>query len=54
MLDEAEEIRFQAVSLDTLLQDIYGGRIQDAKTVAGILAYANRECRDLRSVEREC
>ena len=54
MLDEAEEIRFQAVGLDTLLQDIYGGRIQDAKTVAGILAYANRECRDLRSVEREC
>lgn len=42
MLDEAEEIRFQTADLDTLLQEIYGGRIQDAKTVAGILAYANR------------
>jgi ADP-ribose pyrophosphatase len=43
MLDEAEEIRFQAVDPEALLRDIYGGRIQDSKTVAGILAYVSRK-----------
>lgn len=42
-LDEAEEIRLRAVEPELLLQDIYSGRIQDSKTVAGILAYTNRK-----------
>lgn len=42
-LDEAEEIRLRAVEPEVLLQDIYSGRIQDSKTVAGILAYTNRK-----------
>ena len=42
-LDEAEEIRLRAVEPEVLLQDIYSGRIQDSKTVAGILAYTNQK-----------
>lgn len=42
-LDEAEEIRLRAIEPEVLLQDIYSGRIQDSKTVAGILAYTNRK-----------
>lgn len=42
-LDEAEEIRLHAVEPELLLQDIYSGRIQDSKTVAGILAYTNQK-----------
>ena len=42
-LDEAEEIRYEAVPLSTLLEKIYAGEIQDSKTVAGILAYAARK-----------
>ena len=41
-LDEAEEIRIEAFELDTLLEMIYSGQIQDAKTAAGILAYSTR------------
>lgn len=41
-LDEAEEIRIEAFGLDTLLEKIYSGQIQDAKTAAGILAYSTR------------
>ncbi len=41
-LDEAEEIRVAAYDLEELLTGIYAGEIQDSKTVAGILAYANR------------
>lgn len=41
-LDEAEEIRIEAFALDTLLEKIYSGQIQDAKTAAGILAYSTR------------
>ncbi len=41
-LDEAEEIRIEAFDLDTLLEKIYSGQIQDAKTAAGILAYSTR------------
>ncbi|MCC6093610.1 MAG: NUDIX hydrolase [Eubacterium sp.] len=38
-LDEAEEIRLEALSLTRLHEMIFRGEIQDAKTVAGILAY---------------
>ncbi len=38
-LDEAEEIELCAFSLDDLCSRIYAGEIQDAKTVAGIMAY---------------
>ena len=41
-LDEAEEIRIEAFDLDNLLEKIYNGQIQDAKTAAGILAYSTR------------
>lgn len=39
-LDEAEEIRLEARSLDELLHLISAGKLRDAKTAAGILAYA--------------
>ena len=39
-LDDAEDIRVEAFELDTLKQLIYEGTIQDAKTVAAIMAYA--------------
>jgi ADP-ribose pyrophosphatase len=41
-LDDAEDIRVEAFELDTLLDMIYKGVIQDAKTVAAILAYRCR------------
>lgn len=41
-LDPAEEISMKLWELDDILEEIYAGRIQDGKTVAGILAYANR------------
>ncbi len=40
-LDDAEDIRVEAWDLKDLCDLIYQGRIQDAKTVAAILAYAN-------------
>ncbi len=40
-LDEAEDIAVEAWDLDDLCEMIYQGRIQDAKTVAAILAYKN-------------
>lgn len=42
ILDEAEEIRIVPCRLEDLLDSIYQGRIQDAKTVAGIMAYNSR------------
>lgn len=39
-LDEDEDIEVEACSLEDLLQLIYSGKITDAKTSAGILAYA--------------
>ena len=42
-LDEAEEIGVEAHSLSELLDLIFEGRLQDAKTVAGILAFASCE-----------
>ena len=41
-LDPAEEISMKLWELDDILEEIYAGRIQEGKTVAGILAYANR------------
>ena len=41
-LDDAEDIRVEAYTLDELLDKIYNGVIQDAKTVAAILAYSNK------------
>ena len=38
-LDPSESIRFQAVELSELLPQVFSGKIQDSKTVAGILAY---------------
>ncbi len=40
-LDPAEEISMKLWELQDILDEIYAGRLQDAKTVAGILAYAN-------------
>lgn len=40
-LDEAEEIRTEAYELPELLAMIRESRIEDAKTVAGLLAYAD-------------
>jgi ADP-ribose pyrophosphatase len=38
-LDEAEEIELCIMPLDELCRKIFAGEIQDAKTVAGIMAY---------------
>ena len=40
-LDEGESIDVEAYDLTELLQMIYSGKLQDAKTVAAILAYQN-------------
>lgn len=40
-LDDSEDISVEAWDLDDLCEMIYQGRIQDAKTVAAILAYKN-------------
>lgn len=41
-LDEEEDIEICFFELSELCEKIYRGEIQDAKTVAGILAYANK------------
>ena len=41
-LDDAEDIRGEAHELEELLEMIYSGKMQDAKTVAAILAYAHK------------
>ena len=38
-LDEAEEIRVEAIPVEELKRRIFAGEIRDAKTVAGVLAY---------------
>lgn len=40
-LDEAEDIEVREWEVEVLLEKIYSGELQDAKTVAGILAYKN-------------
>lgn len=42
-LDEAEEIRVVPCSFSELYEGICSGRIRDAKTVAGLLAYGARQ-----------
>jgi ADP-ribose pyrophosphatase len=42
-LDEAESIRLCPMTLKELLEGIREGRIRDAKTAAGVLAYAVRK-----------
>lgn len=42
-LDEDEYIALVACDLSELCEKVYAGEIQDAKTVAAILAYANRK-----------
>ncbi|MCR5666336.1 MAG: NUDIX hydrolase [Eubacterium sp.] len=42
-LDDAEDITIKAWELNELEDMIYAGKIQDAKTVAAIMAYANRK-----------
>ncbi|MDC7278009.1 NUDIX hydrolase [Butyrivibrio fibrisolvens] len=41
-LDESEEIDIEAWDLNDLLDMCYSGKLQDAKTVAAIMAYAAR------------
>ena len=43
-LDEAESIEVEAWDLEELCSMIYSGKLQDAKTVAAILAYKNKIC----------
>lgn len=52
ILDEAEEIRIVPCPLEDLLDRIYQGKIQDAKTVAGIMAYHSMLCLRDRSGNR--
>lgn len=42
-LDEAEDIEIEAYSLEDLLVMCYSGELQDAKTVAAIMAYAAKK-----------
>ena len=41
-LDEEEFLEIEEYDLDELCQKIYEGKIQDAKTVAAVLAYKNK------------
>lgn len=41
-LDAQEEITVQSYPIEELKQMIYEGRLEDAKTVAGLLAYINK------------
>ena len=43
-LDESEDIEIEYYDLKDLLDMCYSGTIQDAKTVAAIMAYAAMEC----------
>lgn len=43
-LDEDEYVNVEAYSLEELKNLIYSGRIQDSKTICGILAYADKYC----------
>ena len=43
-LDPDEYVELEAHTLEELCQWIYEGRLQDAKTVAAIMAYKNKYC----------
>ena len=44
-LDEDEYVDVAAYRVDELVEKIYGGQIQDSKTICAILAYQNKYCR---------
>ena len=44
-LDEDEEIQVEAWEIEDLKKLIYSGQMTDGKTVAGIMAYAEKFCR---------
>jgi len=44
-LDEDEVIRVEAYELEELMDMIYSGKMQDSKTICGILAYAQKYAR---------
>ncbi|MBH1941474.1 NUDIX hydrolase [Mobilitalea sibirica] len=45
-LDEDEYVTIEKHSLDEIIKMIYNGTIQDAKTIAGILAYKTKQTTD--------
>ena len=44
-LDEDEEINVEAWDVEELKKLIYAGKMTDGKTIAGIMAYAEKYCR---------
>jgi ADP-ribose pyrophosphatase len=44
-LDEDEYVNVEAYDLDDLVQMIYEGKIQDSKTICGIMTYAHKYAR---------
>lgn len=45
-LDEDEYLHVEAWALDDLMQMIFEGKIQDSKTICGILTYAVKYCQE--------
>lgn len=45
-LDEDEYVQIGAYTVDELAERIYAGEIQDAKTIAAVLAYKDKYCKD--------
>ncbi len=43
-LDPDEFVEIDSFTIDELCEKIYAGEIQDAKTVAGLMAYRNKYC----------
>ncbi|MCD7708487.1 MAG: NUDIX hydrolase [Clostridiales bacterium] len=41
-LDDSESIEVETYTVDELCEMVYAGKLQDAKTVAAIMAYANK------------
>ena len=49
-LDEDEEINVEAWDVEELKKLIYAGKMTDGKTIAGIMAYAEKYCRKILAV----
>lgn len=45
-LDEDEYVQIGAYTVEELTEKIYAGEIQDAKTIAAVLAYKDKYCKD--------
>lgn len=45
-LDEDEYVQTGAYTVEELTEKIYAGEIQDAKTIAAVLAYKDKYCKD--------